>query len=79
MLIQMILPTATQKVGSAISLRNWVKNAPIVAGSKICQSQFTIRPFAPSILTYRLDQPTISLPEKNCAISIAAVSGASEP
>src|SRR5204862_123710 len=24
-------------------------------------------------------QPTISLPEKNCAISIAAVSGASEP
>ncbi|MGY4595044.1 hypothetical protein ACVWXL_002790 [Bradyrhizobium sp. GM22.5] len=48
MLIQMILPTATQKVGSAISTRNWVKNAPIVAGSKICQSQFTLRPFAAS-------------------------------
>ena len=31
-------------------------------------------------ITYWLtDQPTISLPEKNCAISIAAVSGASEP
>src|SRR3954469_11123805 len=31
-------------------------------------------------LPYRpTDQPTISLPEKNCAISIAAVSGASEP
>src|ERR1700730_5603097 len=26
-----------------------------------------------------VDQPTISLPEKNCAISIAAVSAASEP
>ena len=47
MLIQMILPTAIQKVGSAISLRNWVKNAPIVAGSKICQSQFTIQSFRP--------------------------------
>src|SRR6185436_544193 len=28
---------------------------------------------------FPIDQPTISLPEKNCAISIAAVSGASEP
>ena len=42
MLIQMILPTAIQNVGSAISLRNWVKNAPIVAGSKICQSQYLL-------------------------------------
>src|SRR3569623_3641987 len=46
MLIQMILPSATQKVGSAISSRNWLKTDPMVAGSKICQSQITRRPFA---------------------------------
>ena len=76
----MILPTATQKAGSDISLRNWVKNAPITAGSKICQNQFTMRSSRSAGLALSaIDQPTISLPEKNCAISIAAVSGASEP
>ena len=37
MLIHMILPSATQKAGCCISAWNWVKNAEIVAGSKICQ------------------------------------------
>ncbi|MCW2282649.1 hypothetical protein M2323_000410 [Rhodoblastus acidophilus] len=33
----------------------------------------------PSVATWKLDQPTISLPANHCAISCAAVSGASEP
>jgi hypothetical protein len=37
----MILPRATQNVGCAISAWNWEKNAEIVAGSKICITQFT--------------------------------------
>src|SRR5438046_3157858 len=41
MLTHMILPSATQKAGCWISVWNWVKNAEIVAGSKICHSQFT--------------------------------------
>jgi hypothetical protein len=41
MLTHMILPSATQKAGCSISVWNWVKNDEIVAGSKICQSQFT--------------------------------------
>ncbi|MEY9206363.1 hypothetical protein ABIF05_005473 [Bradyrhizobium elkanii] len=46
-LIQMILPTATQKVGVAISFLNSVKNAPMYAGSKICHSQSTASPIRP--------------------------------
>ena len=41
MLIHMILPSATQNAGCCISAWNWVKNVEIVAGSRICQSQFT--------------------------------------
>ena len=44
-LIQMILPTATQNAGWVISLWNWVTNAPMFAGSKICHNQFTALPF----------------------------------
>src|SRR5438132_13628521 len=87
MLIQMILPTATQKVPVDISSLNWVKNAPMFAGSKICHNQSTARPcphfdgrlLAALEFDRPVDQPTISLPEKNWAISIAAVSGASDP
>ena len=86
-LIQMILPTATQKAGWVISLWNWVKKAAMFAGSKICHNQFTALSFRPGgrlwaammCAACSMNQPTISLPEKNCAISIAAVSGASEP
>src|SRR5579859_3160730 len=43
-LIQMILPTASQNEGRCRSAWNWVKNAPILAGSKICKTRFTTYP-----------------------------------
>jgi hypothetical protein len=48
MLIHMILPSATQKAGCCISAWNCVKNVEIVAGSKICSTQFTAYPLANS-------------------------------
>src|SRR5882757_7670700 len=56
-LIQMILPTATQNAGCTISARNWMKNAPMFAGSNICHNQFTARPFGPVVLESRLSSP----------------------
>src|SRR5215467_7982998 len=44
MLIQMILPTASQNAGRCISAWNCVKNAPILAGSNTCKNEFTAYP-----------------------------------
>ena len=46
-LIQMILPTASQNAGVCRSAWNCVNNAPTLAGSKTCNSQFTARPLGP--------------------------------
>src|SRR5579872_821677 len=47
-LIQMILPTASQNEGVCMSIRICAKNAPILPGSTICNSEFTVSPLDPT-------------------------------
>src|SRR5579883_162528 len=45
-LIQMILPTASQKAGCCMSACSWAKNAPKLAGSNACSNKITARPLS---------------------------------
>ena len=74
-LIQMILPTATQNGAAAFRFELGEERAD---GGRIedlqASPQLTPSQAGCAAAAVAVDQPTISLPEKNCAISIAAVS-----
>src|ERR1700743_962225 len=66
MLIQMILPTASQNVGFCMSAWNCGKNAPILAGSNTCVSQSTAcpSPSRPPVRLYRISAHDLVAGEK---------------